>query len=336
MTQRRTLLLLAALALLAPAVRATTTSAISRRRPSRRPWPRSPPAWCRSRRRAASTWCARAGGAMIRHGLGPTSGLIVGADGYIISSAFNFANKPTTIDVSVPGQKQRYPAKVIATDQTRMLTLLKIEGDRPARPDAGAQGRHQDRPDRLGRRPHPARRHRRTAVGGRRHRQRDSAASGARPCRPTPSISPANYGGPLIDLRGRVVRASSCRRRPTPRARRPASRCTTPASASPSRWKTSTPSCLASRRGPTSSAASSASTSRRRTRTRRRPVVSSVEPGSAAEKAGVQPGDRIAEIDGKPVETQVQLQMRLGSKYEGDVDRGQDRARRQGDRPARP
>ena len=78
-----------------------------------------------------------AGGGMIRRGMGPTSGLIVSADGYIISSAFNFANKPTTIDVSVPGQKDRYPAKVVATDQTRMLTLLKIDADRPAR--AGAR-----------------------------------------------------------------------------------------------------------------------------------------------------------------------------------------------------
>ena len=59
-------------------------------------------------------------------GLGPTTGLIVGADGYLISSAFNFANKPTTIDVSIPGRKQRYAAKLIATDQTRMVTLLKI------------------------------------------------------------------------------------------------------------------------------------------------------------------------------------------------------------------
>src|SRR6516162_2036332 len=37
------------------------------------------------------------GGRTIHKGTGPTSGLIVGADGYVISSAFNFANKPTSI-----------------------------------------------------------------------------------------------------------------------------------------------------------------------------------------------------------------------------------------------
>src|SRR5438309_1428302 len=66
-------------------------------------------------------------GAKIRKGIGPTSGVVVGEDGYIISSAFNFANKPSSIIVAVAGHKERYVAKVVATDQTRMLTLLKIE-----------------------------------------------------------------------------------------------------------------------------------------------------------------------------------------------------------------
>src|SRR5262249_18061712 len=64
---------------------------------------------------------------MVRKGVGPTSGLIVSPDGYIISSAFNFANKPTSIIIAVAGHKERYVAKVVATDTTRMLTLLKIE-----------------------------------------------------------------------------------------------------------------------------------------------------------------------------------------------------------------
>ena len=66
-------------------------------------------------------------GAQVRKGMGPTTGLILTPDGYIISSAFNFANKPSSIDVAVPGHSSRYIAKVIATDTTRMLTLLKIE-----------------------------------------------------------------------------------------------------------------------------------------------------------------------------------------------------------------
>ena len=98
-------------------------------------------------------------GGMIRRGMGPTTGLIVGADGYIISSAFNFANKPTTIDVSIPGHKQRYAAKLIATDQTRMVTLLKINAAGLPVPTPAPKKRVEDRPNCVGRWPDAARWH---------------------------------------------------------------------------------------------------------------------------------------------------------------------------------
>src|SRR3954454_4368855 len=64
---------------------------------------------------SGGTEVVRAGpkGGLIRRGTGPTTGVIVSADGYIISSAFNFANKPTSIIVSVPGKKDKLVAKVI-------------------------------------------------------------------------------------------------------------------------------------------------------------------------------------------------------------------------------
>jgi serine protease Do len=65
-------------------------------------------------------------GAIIRKGIGPTTGLIVSADGYIITSSFNFAHKPTDIYVTVPGQPTPFVAKVVAQDLSRMLVLLKI------------------------------------------------------------------------------------------------------------------------------------------------------------------------------------------------------------------
>jgi S1-C subfamily serine protease/predicted esterase len=67
---------------------------------------------------------AMAGG--VRKGVGPTTGLVVAADGYIVTSSFNFANKPTDIFATVPG-RPRAVAKVVATDATRMVTLLKID-----------------------------------------------------------------------------------------------------------------------------------------------------------------------------------------------------------------
>src|SRR5262245_4407143 len=62
----------------------------------------------------------------IRKVVGPTTGLAVDADGFVITSSFTFSNKPTDIFVSVPG-KGRSVAKVVGTDQTRMLTLLKTD-----------------------------------------------------------------------------------------------------------------------------------------------------------------------------------------------------------------
>ena len=66
-------------------------------------------------------------GQIFRKALGPTTGVVVSKDGYIISSAFNFINNPSSILVEVPGRKEKYIAKKIATDQSRMLTLLRID-----------------------------------------------------------------------------------------------------------------------------------------------------------------------------------------------------------------
>ncbi len=66
-----------------------------------------------------------AGGPLVRTGVGPTTGLIVDPEGYIITSSFNFAHKPSGITVTVPGRK-KWTAVEVATDQTRMLSLLKL------------------------------------------------------------------------------------------------------------------------------------------------------------------------------------------------------------------
>lgn len=70
-------------------------------------------------------------------GNGPTTGVIVSADGYVISSSFNFLSKPASILVTTTDGK-RLAAKAIANDTVRMLTLLKVdaEGLVPARPTA--------------------------------------------------------------------------------------------------------------------------------------------------------------------------------------------------------
>src|SRR5437868_2907024 len=66
-------------------------------------------------------------GPVFRKALGPTTGVVVDADGYIVSSAFNFINNPTNILIGVAGHKEPYVAQRVATDRSRMLTLLKID-----------------------------------------------------------------------------------------------------------------------------------------------------------------------------------------------------------------
>lgn len=59
-------------------------------------------------------------------GTGPTTGVVLSADGYIISSSFNFASKPASIVVTLPDGR-RLAATQVATDRLKMLTLLKVE-----------------------------------------------------------------------------------------------------------------------------------------------------------------------------------------------------------------
>ena len=68
-------------------------------------------------------------------GTGPTSGLIVSGDGFVISSSFNFVSKPASILVTL-ADGRRFPAKLVASDKLKLLTLLKVEatGLTPAKP----------------------------------------------------------------------------------------------------------------------------------------------------------------------------------------------------------
>src|SRR5262245_7708160 len=61
-------------------------------------------------------------------GTGPTSGLIVSEDGFIVSSAFNFIQQPTSILVVLPGG-QRAAARIVARDHARMIVLLKVNAE---------------------------------------------------------------------------------------------------------------------------------------------------------------------------------------------------------------
>src|SRR5262245_7761514 len=255
-------------------------------------------------------------GAGFRKGVGPTTGLVVDADGYVISSAFNFSQKPASILVAVPGRKERLVAKTVATDHTRMVTLLKIDATGLPAPEgapktdirigqwAVALGRALDaNPDRT-----PS-----MSVGV-------ISALGrivGKAMQTDAKVSPVNYGGPLVDLDGRVlgvlVPAS-------PRGE---------GETAGVEWYDSgigfavplddvlavLPRLKEGKDLHRGRLGFLAKTPDLYTVPA---TVGVVTPDSPAAKAGMQSGDVILEIDGKPVANQNQLQTALGPKYEGD------------------
>lgn len=134
-------------------------------------------------------------------GTGPTTGLIVDSQGYIISSAFNFAQKPDSILVTLPSGK-RQAARLVATDSSRLLVLLKVESEEPltaaeAAPESEVRvGQWAIAVGRTFEAEHPN-----TSVGV--ISAKDRIWSKA--LQTDAKISPNNYGGPLVDIRGRVL-----------------------------------------------------------------------------------------------------------------------------------
>ncbi|MEX0818383.1 MAG: PDZ domain-containing protein, partial [Pirellulaceae bacterium] len=134
-------------------------------------------------------------------GDGPTTGLVVDADGFIVSSAFNFLNKPSSILVTLPSGK-RTPAEIIARDHSRMLVLLKVTTEETLEvPEAVPVEQVQvgQWAIAVGRALDPQ--HPNMAVGI--VSATDRVWGKAIQC--DPNVSPSNYGGPLIDIRGRVL-----------------------------------------------------------------------------------------------------------------------------------
>jgi S1-C subfamily serine protease len=256
-------------------------------------------------------------GAQVRKGVGPTTGLVLTADGYIISSAFNFANKPSSIDVAVPGHSSRYIAKVVATDTTRMLTLLKIEAKGLPVPTAASKSgfRIGQTALALGRTLEPD------------HNKSPTVSEGiisaveriwGKAIQTDAKVSPANYGGPLVDLEGRVLGVLV-----------PASPHAEGETAG-IEWYDSgigfaipLEDVLAVlprlKQGQELKKGVLGIQAKGQDRYSVLPEVGAVTPGSAAAKAGFKPGDIIMEVDGKPVVNFAQVLHKLGTKYEGDT-----------------
>lgn len=134
-------------------------------------------------------------------GAGPTTGVVVSADGYIISSSFNFVQKPASILVTLPNGR-RVPATVASRDRSCKLVLLKVETEEPltvppvAPRDETLVGQWA------------------IAVGRTFDFEFPNQSVGilsaknriwGKAIQTDANVSPSNYGGPLIDLQGRVL-----------------------------------------------------------------------------------------------------------------------------------
>lgn len=134
-------------------------------------------------------------------GTGPTTGLIVSEDGYILSSAFGFVGKPSSILVSLPSGK-RASASIVARDTSRMLVLLKVPTEEKL-PVPSVVPRDELRVGQW------------TVAVGRTYSGSFpnisvgilSATSRiwGKAVQTDAKISPSNYGGPLVDIQGNVI-----------------------------------------------------------------------------------------------------------------------------------
>ncbi|HEV3006797.1 MAG TPA: trypsin-like peptidase domain-containing protein, partial [Pirellulales bacterium] len=262
-------------------------------------------------------------------GNGPTTGLIVSSDGYIVSSAFNFAQKPTSILVEL-ADGSRAAAQLVATDRNRMLVLLKVPvaGDLPVTECvAEDEMRVGQWSIAVGRAFDHAQPNMSVGIISALHRVWDKAIQ------TDAKISPANYGGPLVDIRGRVLGVLS------------------PLSPMGSgevqgvEWYDSGIGFAVPleqilgllprlKQGHDLLPGLMGVNLQGRDQYAEAPVIAACRPNSPAYKAGFKAGDRIVQIDDRAIERQVQLLHEIHRRYAGDklrvtVARGDERIERE-------
>jgi serine protease Do len=253
----------------------------------------------------------------VRKGIGPTTGLVVAADGYIITSSFNFANKPSDVFVTIPGRPGRLVAKQVATDTTRMLTLIKVEAKDLPVPEAMPKtdlvvGQWSLA---LGRTLMPDAESPPSISAG------VISALGrlnGKVVQTDAKVSPVNYGGPLVAIDGRVMAVL------VPASQR------AEGDFSGVEWYDSGigfaipfSDVLAVvpklREGKDLRRGLLGITPQSTEQYLAKVVVGTISPDSAAAIAGMKVGDTLVSIDGVPVPHMTALQHVLGPKYEGDV-----------------
>jgi serine protease Do len=255
-------------------------------------------------------------GTIFRKALGPTTGVVVDADGYVITSTYNFINNPPTILVNIADRTEPLVAKIVCHDKSRMLTLLKVDAKGLTVPAAVpkkdilegqwsiALGRTLD-----------AKRAAPPSISLGIISATDRIWGKA--IQSDAKISPLNYGGPLVDIQGRVQGVII-----------PASPYVEGVTAG-FEWYDSgigfavpLEDVLAVlprlKLGKDLDKGTLGVNTKSQDLYADMPEISGVLKDSAADRAGLKAGDVITEIDGKPVARMAHIKHIMGAKYEGD------------------
>jgi serine protease Do len=258
-------------------------------------------------------------------GSGPTTGLVVSEDGYILSSAFNFIQKPSSILVTLPSGK-RAAAEIVARDNSRMLVLLKVNAaEKLAVPEFVPREEMQVGQWTI-------------AVGRTFQTNQPNVSTGVlsavnrvwgKAIQTDAKVSPTNYGGPLVDIRGRVLGILVPL---SPQQQ---------GEVAGAEWYDSgigfavpvteiLPRLDKLKSGEDLAPGILGVSFKGNDQFGEAVVIGAVQPKSPAAAAGLKVGDEIVEADGRPVVRLVQLKHVIGAKYAGDVvklavKRGEDR-----------
>ena len=250
---------------------------------------------------------------------GPTTGLLISPEGYLVSSAFNFAQRPSSILVRMPDGSQQ-AAQWIGRDLNCMLVLLKVEpiAEMPAIETAPLA---ELQPGQWA-----------VALGRTFVAERPNVSVGivsqlgrmlGRVIQTDAAVSAANYGGPLVDVSGRVMGVLAPM----------APQSTPPGEAGElagaeyydsgigfavplEHIRERLPRWIAERdlhRGLLGISMIPGNPHAKP------PRLTTVWPDSPASRAGWQAGDTIVAVDGQPVPSQTRLRFALARRYAGDA-----------------